>query len=1000
MASVNILTNIDPLIVSSFLIINLLVGIFYGRGITTLKCFAIGDRNFSTATITGTIIATWIGAGFFASSVSETYYNGLWHIIARVGDFLTLAIVGMVIAPRIGEFFGKITVAEIMNDLYGKKIRIITAICSIALAIGYVAVQIKVLSTLFSYFFGIPQIYSVLISSSVIIIYSSFGGILSVTFTDMIQVFTFGVFVPLFAFFLWMVFGSSEAAIANIFATNPIFNYANVFNYKDSNFWISLMLFIYFTLPALDPVTFQRILMAKNVIQVRKSFVYASICCLLIGVMACLIGIIALSHNPNMDPDNLIIYVVDHYSFPGLKGITLIAIMSMGMSTADSYVNASAVIFSNDFCKPLGIQFIKNELLLSRSCSCFIGIIAILFVLFTDNLFGLLLLAGNFYTPIITAPLMMAIFGFRTTSRSVLIGMISGFIVTVLWRIYIQSITNIDSIIPGTIANLLALLLSHYLLREAGGWTGIKDTQPLIALRAERKRKLSKLIHLIKSFNLIKFLKGNLPQEQTTFSVVGVFVIISIYSSMYTITSDIRDQYQEIYNLIYHSVLILSMGFLTCPIWPIRCKNEKFLSMFWILGVFYMLICASATLVIISGFGQMQLMIFILNLVVIGILFKWETTLLMTIFGVLLSMYCFKWYGNQADLVSIFSNIQLKIIYSLLLFSGVLIAFLKPKQQRAEVTEVLRGYFEEQTRNTQLDLIRLFRHREEFVNRLDKQCISIFRSSYDQIVALGKRLENKVKDNKEIELIKIINRIKIGSEYLDDLIKTVKNRVKIKSSQVNIEQFIYDVIDEYKKISGKHDLQIIIELKIRNKEIEFDQNYIKKIILIYIDHGMMNSNASNINILVENTKIEYNPGSKDQLTIKRKAIKLLMIFNDAHIKQTDINKLLNPTFNSINEINFAEVYRVISAHYGKMNITLSKSNHLMYSLIMPAKLKEIRPKKNDLPDYEVDQINHSIINNKEILRDIAKQLIATGMDVVSIAKITKLTLKELKELKI
>lgn len=108
---------------------------------------------------------------------------------------------------------------------------------------------------------------------------------------------------------------------------------------------------------------------------------------------------IALAHNPNIDPNNLIMYVVDHYSFIGLKGIILIAIMAMGMSTADSYINAAAVIFSHDFCKPLGITIIKNELLLARICSGVVGGLAIIFVLLTNNLFELLLLAGNFYTP-------------------------------------------------------------------------------------------------------------------------------------------------------------------------------------------------------------------------------------------------------------------------------------------------------------------------------------------------------------------------------------------------------------------------------------------------------------------------------------------------------------------------------------------------------------------------------------------------------------------------
>ena len=130
--------DIDIAIVISFLLINLCVGIYYGSNIKTLQYYAIGNRRFSTSTITATIIATWIGAGFFSTALSQTYQNGLWHILSQFGDFLTLLIVGVFYAPRLGEFFGKISVGEVVDELYGKKARIITAICSIALCVGYI----------------------------------------------------------------------------------------------------------------------------------------------------------------------------------------------------------------------------------------------------------------------------------------------------------------------------------------------------------------------------------------------------------------------------------------------------------------------------------------------------------------------------------------------------------------------------------------------------------------------------------------------------------------------------------------------------------------------------------------------------------------------------------------------------------------------------------------------------------------------------------------------
>ena len=69
--------------------------------------------------------------------------------------------------------------------------------------------------------------------------------------------------------------------------------------------------------------------MAKNVTQVRKSFSLAAFFCFIIGGTACLIGITILAHNPNLNPDTLVTYVIDNYSYTGLKGLTLIGIMAM-----------------------------------------------------------------------------------------------------------------------------------------------------------------------------------------------------------------------------------------------------------------------------------------------------------------------------------------------------------------------------------------------------------------------------------------------------------------------------------------------------------------------------------------------------------------------------------------------------------------------------------------------------------------------------------------------
>jgi Na+/proline symporter len=457
--------NLDIAIVIAFLLANIFLGLRSARGIKTIQEYAIGNRNFSTATIASTIVATWIGAGFFSIAISQTYQDGIWFVVCGTGDAIALIIIGLILGPRMKRTLGNLSVAETMGNFYNRKIRIISALASIAISVGAIALQIKVLSTLFNHFFEVSSIYGVIISSGIVILYSTLGGIKSVTFTDVIQFLTFGAFTPVFIIFVWKAVGNYDSVIA-VLQNNQLFNYNELINYQNPKFFPYLTLFLYYMIPAMDPAIFQRILIAKDVKQIRLSFVIAALVCLVIFLIICSIGIIMYSYNPNLDPNNLVMHIVDNYSYTGLKGITLVGIMAMIMSTADSYINSASVIFSHDFCKPIGITFGKGELFISRLFAVFIGISALILALTANNLLDLLLLAGNFYIPIVIPPLIVAILGYPIKSNSALNGIIGGIVSVILWKLYFQEATGVDSIIPGMFTNLIVLSLSQYFIHK------------------------------------------------------------------------------------------------------------------------------------------------------------------------------------------------------------------------------------------------------------------------------------------------------------------------------------------------------------------------------------------------------------------------------------------------------------------------------------------------------------------------------------------------------
>ena len=68
-----------------------------------------------------------------------------------------------------------------------------------------------------------------------------------------------------------------------------------------------------------------------------------------------------------VEPYSILNYIIDNYSYSGLKGLIIIGIMAMVMSTADSYISSAAVLFLHDFCEPLGLVKKNNKLFFSRA---------------------------------------------------------------------------------------------------------------------------------------------------------------------------------------------------------------------------------------------------------------------------------------------------------------------------------------------------------------------------------------------------------------------------------------------------------------------------------------------------------------------------------------------------------------------------------------------------------------------------------------------------------
>lgn len=416
----------------------------------------MGTKAFSTTSLTATIIATWASGSGFNIDLESFYFQGWVYAIPALGMCFSLLFVAVCFVPKMARVLNKISVAAIMGDQYGQTVRTITAISGCLVVLGYIFIQFKIMGLAINYIIpSFDPFTCIALSSIVVIIYSSIGGINSVVHTDRIQMvcFTFAILIGITCMYTKLYYTTSIPPVAA-----KHFEWSYIYTLDKDTLLDTLLLFLYFTIPAFSPHVIQRISMGFSINQVKKSYIYAFIGLSTGVVLSYTLAYLFYQLDPNVLPEDIFHSFIDQYAIPGTKGILIIGVVCMCMSTADSNLNIAAILIAND------LPFFKSKspiekLNIARCSTIFLGVISVSFYLYKGTLLNLILFAHNFYTPIVTAPLMALILGYNLSKKTCLIAMSGAFTLVLICNFVIKTELNINTI--ALCVNAVLLILAH-----------------------------------------------------------------------------------------------------------------------------------------------------------------------------------------------------------------------------------------------------------------------------------------------------------------------------------------------------------------------------------------------------------------------------------------------------------------------------------------------------------------------------------------------------------
>ncbi|MDR1666030.1 MAG: hypothetical protein LBR62_03255 [Puniceicoccales bacterium] len=450
----NPIGRIDYALVGIYLAVIFVVGMWKGWKELDIGGYATGGRRFPTLHLTLTLAATVIGPGVTLGLCEQTFKVGTAYGMAWVGYALSYFIMGWIFTQRLAYFSQHLSIASVMGSVYGRVARIFVGVVGFVYLSISLGAQLKALGYWLASFYPLTYTQSLWLCAGLTVLYSAFGGIKGVTITDVLQFFLIVLGLPIVAWFGVRSVGGWDN-IRTVLPKEKLNPFAHPKLFSEY-----IPMFLIFAIPTFSPHVSQRLLMARTVRQAKWAFYNLALLWIPLLFTMTLIGLAARVRTPGIPAGQAFGSIALTLLPSGFKGLAVIGILAVIMSSADSVINTVGVLFAHDIVNPL----LKNRLnshqqmILARWACLLVGGLGIWSALGTEDLLGMKLMRRLIWAPTLVVPIMGTLLGYHASRKRFFGAVTLGILVAFLWDFYLKPITHVNAILPGILGNLLVFV--------------------------------------------------------------------------------------------------------------------------------------------------------------------------------------------------------------------------------------------------------------------------------------------------------------------------------------------------------------------------------------------------------------------------------------------------------------------------------------------------------------------------------------------------------------
>ena len=249
--------------VVAYLLVTIGIGLVAARRVQNSKDYLVAGRSLPLYMNVATVFATWFGAETVLSVSATFAKDGLAGVPGDPFGASVCLVLAALLFARLFYRMNLLTIGDFYKERYGKSVEVLTSVSITLSYLGWTSAQMTALGLVIHVLSGgmLDLNTSIMIGAGVVLVYTIFGGMWSVAFTDLFQTVVILIGLTLVAFLVGDMAGGPAKVISQAAAEGKF----DFFPSDNAGWWAmagAFFAFAFGSIPQQD--VFQRMTSAKN----------------------------------------------------------------------------------------------------------------------------------------------------------------------------------------------------------------------------------------------------------------------------------------------------------------------------------------------------------------------------------------------------------------------------------------------------------------------------------------------------------------------------------------------------------------------------------------------------------------------------------------------------------------------------------------------------------------------------------------------------------------